>query len=315
MVFKLVFCIDNKEIQLRIATILVTALLCFGWQAVAEDGGWISAVWTDDGNMLLTGAKYRGLTLVNHEDGTFNQITDQWKAGYRPDSHGELLAFTYTEDFDMPSCLRVHNIKTGKDIDLSCLDVIVPSKFESHGNLVFSNMEETFVMSTDGRLVDSFTGGAYIVLQVVNGFFWCDRNGRPWHRKDGKVSPVELPVTEGFAFSPTVSDDGHYVLMEERGGAIILYNVQTQNTHMLPDGDRPVFTEHGVLQLQLADDGHTITDCSILYTPITDGVPGNSKYVLEDLWPLLVVQIDFNPEHGLVMTTADGRVIEEVFYR
>ncbi len=224
-------------------------------------GDWISARWTQAGDVLTTKAKYRGLYTENG-----NTITDGWKAGYRPDFRDSLALFTDYPDFDGEGLVTIYNMETGKAHVIHKGKNIGPASFTFEGEIVFSDGETTWRMDRVGNVIESFTGGAYIVVPVANGYIWCDREGKAFHRHNSKIHALDIEN----AFAPIVSDNYRLVLFQRAGEGELLYDVESGETLTLPQLDKPVFAEGGILGLRLVDDGHDITESSIYYVSLKD---------------------------------------------
>lgn len=291
--------------------VLIFSVGClFAYEFVDTEASWLSASWTNDGDILLTSANYQGLYLLR-EDGRLDTITDDWKAGYEVAiSDDGKIAFTGYTFIDGEGCVRQYYTEESYlEGAIHCAENLGPPTYDSYGDLVFSDGRQIFTYN--GLQVESHIGGAYLVIPVANGFFWCDRAGIAYHSADGKIKEIPLTGQGRFTFAPIVSKDGNFVLFKEISGVQYLYNVVSEELLQMPKGDKPRFVEEpfGILQLQLIDDGKYITESRIEFVRLDDNP--SPMPILEELWGYIINAIDYHPEHGFLLTTNDGRIIVE----
>ncbi|MCK5832210.1 hypothetical protein KAH81_00920 [bacterium] len=276
------------------------------------DRFWLSAKWLDNGEILLTEGSYRGL-FIYRNDGSLDTITLDWKAGYRPQISNGFIAYTAYENFDGEGNVFVYDSHKKKNRSIYGDFNLGPPSFNKNGDLVFSDGQKIYTFSIHSELIEVFQGGAYLVVPIEGGFLWCDRAGVAWSMDtiNQQTQQIELGDESKFLFSPVVSKDGKFVLLEDISGVVFLYDVLSRISIKLPYGDKPFFTEKpsGIIQLQLKDDGEEIIQSNIIFVGIEDTTISQAIEIAAEYSEYIITDIDYNPKHGLLLTTSDGQFI------
>jgi hypothetical protein len=284
----------------------------------APDGFWLDAKWLQDGKILLTGANYRGLYIWS-ESG-LDTISTDWKAGYRPEiSTDGKVTFTGYAETDGDGVVHLYNLSQRKSSPIYNGYHPGPPVFTPGGDIAFSDGEEIFIYSVDGELIDEFPGGAYLIAALENGFLWCDRDGRAF-RIDGTTGDI-LPValdfqikSEKYIFAPKASTDGRFIVAEELGGSMILFDTHDLSVRHLPIGDTPRFVDNpfGIMFMRLLDDGTEIIDNNLYFFHLDEEHFGEIFEVFKSNPPdMIIINADYSPEFGLLVVSRDGRVFRK----
>lgn len=232
---------------------------------------YMSPVWSPDGSMIaFTSANYKGIYVLNLENRSVKQITDEDAAGFvinwSANSEYILSRVARFEGLRRYNAIKIFNIKTGEEKQLSDYRTMMPGipQWANGGKDVFVYNTEKLELFPTG-LTNSSKQTSEIIVYKRNGKIAVENLST-------ESLKIYEPVKDGEVLNLTISPDGKKAAFEIIGGNMYVMNVDGTGLTNLGKGYRPSWSPDSktIYYMITEDDGHQILSSDI-YSINIDG--------------------------------------------
>jgi Tol biopolymer transport system component len=216
--------------------------------------------WSPDGKKLaFTESKYKGIWVLELQNGNFIQVTDEVGAGFgfrwSHDSNEILCRVSKQENYRRYHAVKVFNLVTSKVqqlTDYRTLMTSLPNWFEGARKvyLASNNGLEIFEVEDRARLEKA---KEKIHNQKI---YYTNKNGFKIHENIGSAS-IKKPV-DGQILNAEISPDGTKIAFEILGGNMYVLDLKTKTTKDLGKGYHPQWSPDSrkIVYMITEDDGY-----------------------------------------------------------
>jgi Tol biopolymer transport system component len=241
------------------------------------DGGsehYMNPRWSPDGTRIaFTGLQYRGLWILELNDGSIQQISDEMAAGFgfqwSSDSKAIAARVSRYEGVHRQNAIKVFDIEQGRE---RALTEYLP---HNTGLPQWVEADERIAIDGGGKFELLETGITAPLLQKQNAqtlaVVLLDGALSVADARTGRISEVN-PFPDETYLNTVLSPDGTNIVFEIVGGNLYVINIDGTGLIDLGRGNRPQWSPDGdyVVYMIAEDDGHQITS-STLYAVRNDG--------------------------------------------
>jgi Tol biopolymer transport system component len=234
----------------------------------------MAPVWSPDGSMIaFTGAKYKGIWIIDIQSRSIKQISDETAAGFlfkwSGDSNSILTRVAKYDGMKRYNAVKLFNVRSGESSLLTDYRTMMPGlpSFTPDNNKVYmfgrNNLE----------IFDSGIGAIPFKKSAVSSNIIYLRNDKIAVEvlTSHKVKTFE-PVKDKRVLNLQASPDGNRVAFEIYGGDMYVMNTDGKGLTDLGKGYRPKWSPDNqhIVYMITKDDGYRILSSDI-YTITIDG--------------------------------------------
>ncbi len=257
------------------------------------DKDFMAPVWSPDGSTIaFTSANYKGIWIINIQNKTVKQITDETAAGFgfkwSDDSQTILTRVAKYEGIRRYNAIKTFNVQTGQSNLLTDYRTMMPGlpAFTPGNEKVFMygrNNLEIFNSKIEAKLNKKSSMSSKIV-----------------YLRDDKIAVEDLvthqlktyePVKDERVMNLQVSPDGNKAAFEIYGGDMYIMNIDGSGLLDLGKGYRPKWSPDNqhIVYMITKDDGHQILSSDIFTIKIdgtkkTNLTNTNDKFEMNPDW-------------------------------
>ncbi|MBN1543167.1 PD40 domain-containing protein [candidate division KSB1 bacterium] len=261
----------------------------------------INPQFSPDGRYIaFSSANYRGIRVMEWENGTVRVISDEDAAGFgyawSPDSRSILTRTARFENYRRYNAVKFFNVESGQETvlqDYTTASLSLP-QFDRSGTRVAFYAKNRFrseqIAEQTAELQKSVPDHPVPLMQGDRIVLW--------YPAEERLEPLSLPMGDQF-LNPAVSPNGRLLVFEVYGGNLVVYDLHSKTWADLGVGYHPAWSPNSryvVFTLAL-DDGHNLTSADLY---IVD-VESRDRMQLTDTPDLLEMNATWSPDGSTVV--------------